>query len=47
MKYLKPYILFENVSNRDLELDVKDMLLELEDSGYQVDVDMRPQGVDM
>ncbi len=47
MKYLKTYKLFENVSNSDLELDVKDMLLELRDSGYQVDVDMRPQGVDM
>jgi hypothetical protein len=47
MKHLKSYILFENVSNQDLELDVKDMLLELEDSGYQVDISMRPSGIDM
>ncbi len=47
MKYLKTYKLFENISSSDLELDVKDMLLELEDSRYQVNVDMRPQGVDM
>ena len=47
MKHLKTYKLFENISNSDLELDVKDMLLELEDLGYQVNVDMRPQGIDM
>ena len=47
MKYLKTYKIFENVSNIDLELDVKDIFLELEDSRYQVSVDMRPQGVDM
>ena len=47
MKHLKTYKLFENVSNSDLALDVKDMLLELEDSGYQVDISMRPSGVDM
>ena len=39
MKYLKPYILFENISNSDLESDVKDMFLELEDLGYQVDIE--------
>ena len=47
MKHLKPYRIFENVSNTDLKLDVEDMLLELEDLRYQVNVDMRPQGVDM
>ena len=47
MKHLKTYKLFENISNSDLELDVKDMLLELEDLGYYVNVDMRPQGVEM
>lgn len=47
MRYLKTYKLFENLSNSDLALDVKDMLLELEDSRYQVDISMRPNGVDM
>ncbi len=47
MKHLKSYILFENISNSDLELDVKDMLLELKDSEYQVDISMRPSGIDM
>ena len=48
MKHLKPYKLFESISNTDLELDVRDMFLELEeDYGYDVSVSMRPSGVDM
>ena len=48
MKYLIKYKTFERLSNTDLELDVRDMFLELEeDYGYQVEVSMRPSGVDM
>lgn len=47
MKYLKKYKLFEMVTSSDLELEVKDIFLELKDSGYQVDVSMRPSGVSM
>ena len=48
MKHLQSYKLFESISNKDLELDVRDMFLELEeDDGYYVDISMRPQGVDM
>lgn len=48
MKHLQSYKLFEAISNTDLELDVRDMFLELEeDDGYYVDISMRPQGVDM
>jgi hypothetical protein len=48
MKHLKPYKLFESISNKDLELDVRDMFLELEEEdGYYVGISMRPSGVDM
>ena len=48
MKHLKSYKLFESISNKDLELDVRDMFLELEeDEGYYVGISMRPSGVDM
>lgn len=42
MKYLKKYKLFES-----LEQDVEDVFLELKDGGYDVDVDIRPQGLEM
>jgi 4a-hydroxytetrahydrobiopterin dehydratase len=42
MKYLKKYKLFES-----LEQDVEDVFLELKDDGYEVDVDIRPQGLEM
>jgi hypothetical protein len=41
------HIIKENLSSQDLTLDVKDIFLELGDQGYEVDIDMRPQGVDM
>lgn len=41
------HIIKENLSSQDLTLDVKDIFLELIDQGYEVDIDMRPQGVDM
>lgn len=48
MKHLKTYRVFETISNLDLELDVRDMFLELEeDYGYQIEVSMRPSGVSM
>ena len=48
MKHLKSYKVFESISNKDLELDVRDMFLELEeDDGYYVGISMRPSGVDM
>ena len=48
MKYLIKYKTFERISNVDLELDVRDMFLELEeDYGYQIEVSMRPSGVSM
>lgn len=48
MKHLQSYKLFESISNKDLELDVRDMFLELEeDEGYYVGISMRPSGVDM
>ena len=47
MKHLKSYKIFESISNADLELDVKDIFLDLQDAGYDIDIDMRPQGVDM
>ena len=48
MKYLIKYKTFERLSNTDLELDVRDMFLELEeDYGYQIEVSMRPSGVSM
>ena len=48
MKHLQSYKLFESISNKDLELDVRDMFLELEeDDGYYVGISMRPSGVDM
>jgi len=48
MKYLKSYKVFESISNKDLELDVRDMFLELEEEdGYYVGISMRPSGVDM
>lgn len=51
MKHLKSYKLFESISNTDLELDVKDIFLELEEDGYYVGISMlqtrRPGGVDM
>ena len=48
MKYLIKYKTFERLSNADLELDVRDMFLELEeDYGYQIEVSMRPSGVSM
>ena len=35
MKHLKSYKVFESISNKDLELDVRDMFLELEEEdGY-------------
>jgi len=43
MKHIKPYKIFES---NDLLLDVEDILLELKDEGYRVDVSMTPQGVD-
>jgi 4a-hydroxytetrahydrobiopterin dehydratase len=42
MKYLKKYKLFES-----LEQDVEDIFLELKDDGYSVEVDIRPQGLEM
>ena len=48
MKHLKSYKVFESISNKDLELDVRDMFLELEEEdGYYVGISMRPSGVDM
>ena len=48
MKHLKSYKVFESISNSELELDVRDMFLELgEDDGYFVGISMRPSGVDM
>jgi 4a-hydroxytetrahydrobiopterin dehydratase len=48
MKYLIKYKTFERLSNTDLELDVRDMFLELEEEdGYYVGISMRPSGVDM
>jgi 4a-hydroxytetrahydrobiopterin dehydratase len=48
MKHLQSYKLFESISNKDLELVVRDMFLELEeDDGYYVGISMRPSGVDM
>ena len=48
MKHLQSYKLFESISNKDLELDVRDMFLELEEyEGYYVGISMRPSGVDM
>lgn len=44
MKYLKAYKLFES---NDLYSDVEDILLELKDRGYKVDVSPKPQGVDV
>jgi hypothetical protein len=41
MKHLKSYKVFESISGANLELDVRDMFLELEeDYGYQVDISM-------
>ena len=45
--YYQPNKITESLSHNDLTLDVKDIFLELRDQGYEVDVDMRPQGVDM
>lgn len=45
--YHQPNKINESLSHNDLTLDVKDIFLELRDQGYEVDVDMRPQGVDM
>jgi 4a-hydroxytetrahydrobiopterin dehydratase len=42
MKYLKKYKLFES-----LEQDVEDIFLELKDDGYDVEVDIRPQNLEM
>ena len=42
MKYLKKYKIFES-----LEQDVEDIFLELQDDGYSVEVDIRPQGLEM
>jgi len=48
MKHLKSYKVFESISNSELELDVRDMFLELEeDYGYQIEISMRPSGVSM
>jgi 4a-hydroxytetrahydrobiopterin dehydratase len=48
MKHLKSYKVFESISNSELELDVRDMFLELEEEdGYYVGISMRPSGVDM
>lgn len=47
MMHLIPYKLFESTSNKELELDVKDIFIELQDKGFEVEVDLRPQGVDM
>ena len=48
MKHIKTYKIFEAISSTYLELDVRDMFLELEeDYGYCVDISMRPSGVDM
>lgn len=42
MKHLKKYKLFES-----LEGDVEDIFIELKDDGYSVEVDIRPQGLEM
>ena len=42
MKYIKKYKLFES-----LEGDVEDIFLELKDDGYDVEVDIRPQALEM
>lgn len=42
MKYLKKYKIFES-----LEQDVEDIFLELKDDGYSVEVDIRPQNLEM
>ena len=42
MKHLKKYKLFES-----LERDVEDIFIELKDDGYSVEVDIRPQGLEM
>jgi 4a-hydroxytetrahydrobiopterin dehydratase len=48
MKHLKSYKVFESISNSELELDVRDMFLELEEEdGYYVGISMRPSGIDM
>jgi 4a-hydroxytetrahydrobiopterin dehydratase len=48
MKHLKSYKVFESISNSELELDVRDMFLELEEEdGYYVGISMRPSVVDM
>ena len=45
----RPFSTETTNENKNLDLfdDCKDMFLELQDSGYEVNVDMRPQGVDM
>lgn len=40
MKYLKSYKIFESIPKSKLELDVKDIFLELEDVGFDVDVSL-------
>ena len=42
MKYIKKYKLFES-----LEGDVEDIFIELKDDGYSVEVDIRPQGLEI
>lgn len=37
----------EDISNDDIVLDVKDILAELKDDGYYVDVTMNPNGISM
>jgi 4a-hydroxytetrahydrobiopterin dehydratase len=42
MKHIKTYKIFES-----LEGDVEDIFIELKDDGYSVEVDIRPQGLEM
>jgi len=42
MKHIKTYKIFES-----LEQDVEDIFIELKDDGYDVEVDIRPQGLEM
>lgn len=39
------YRIFE--SSKELELDVKDIFVELQDKGFDIDIDLRPQGINM
>lgn len=50
MRHLISYKLYEDkFGDNDLESDVKDMMLflQIEDSGYEIHVDMKPQGLNV